>query len=597
MRTKRIKIPAYLGGLVTSGLEEGVELVARIVQQEVCPILAFDGFPGVGWGVISALKEGMQRKGLTIKVIDCFSIYKSPADIWKLICPYVTLDESFGRVFDGSLKDVLEDKEVQHFRKYLSELKEHRYDAIICFGCGILIGALRDLYDYTFFLDIAKRKVLERITKEPLWFVPQDADFGAQVADVGLSVQSFKLSQYVFPSVFEKHRQNVLRDLDFYIDANVDDEPKILSAEDFRYILSSLASSPIKFNPIYVPSPWGGQRIKAKDGLSDEDYANCAWKFEVIPPEMSVKVNIGRVECELPGSPLIALKGEDILGESASKKFNGSFPVRLHYDDSWDGGNMALQVHPDLEYAKKHFNESTGQHEAYYIVDSKPGSKVHLGLKEGVDLKEFYTAAKSAETEEIPLDYDKYVNSFPSKVGDLFLIPAGTIHALGNNQVCLEIGIGWGYTFHVYDYLRPDLGGNLRPIHLEHAFRALKADRRTKWVEKNLLQKPVILRKGNGWIEYLLGRLEEIPWEVHRMEFKRNFEDNTNKGCHVLALVGGTSMEITGDRITKTHMDCFETVLIPASVGQYTLMNTGKEACTVVKVLLTHSTKVGLRMS
>jgi len=184
------------------------------------------------------------------------------------------------------------------------------------------------------------------------------------------------------------------------------------------------------------------------------------------------------------------------------------------------------------------------------------------------------------------MDYNKYVNSFPSNVGDLFLIPAGTIHALGKNQVCLEIGIGWGYTFHVYDYLRPDLNGNLRPIHLDHAFRSLKEHRDTKWVKKNLLQKPIILRKGKGWEEYLLGRWKGIPWEVHRMEFERSIEDNAKKGFHVLALVGGTSMEIKVCGRTKVRINCFETILMPASIGQYTLINTGKEPCIVLKVLL-----------
>lgn len=590
MRSERINylpLPTYLAKQVACGLNDISRLIMEIVKQKRhCPILAFDGFPGVRWDIISALKKKMQREGFEIAVVDCFSIYKPSSVIWEIIRPYVTSDKYFGRVFDGSLKDFLDNGKVERLKKHLRKLKEDQYDAIICFGTGSLTDSLRDLYDYAFFLDIAKRKVLDRIKKEPLWFIPQDADFGAQVADVGLSLQSFKLSQYVFPAVFDKHRQNALQDLNFYIDANIEGEPKLLSAEVFYYVLSSLASSPIIFNPIYVPSPWGGQWIKEKDGLSDKDYPNCAWKFEVIPLEMSVKVNIGKIECELPGSTLIALKGEDILGESASGKFSGTFPVRFHYDDSWNGGNMALQVHPDLEYAQKHFNESTGQHEAYYIVDSKPGSKVYLGLKEGLDLKEFYNAAKKAEIKKIPMDYNKYVNSFPSNVGDLFLIPAGTIHALGKNQVCLEIGIGWGYTFHVYDYLRPDLNGNLRPIHLDHAFRSLKEYRDTKWVKKNLLQKPIILRKGKGWEEYLLGRWKGIPWEVHRMEFERSIEDNAKKGFHVLALVGGTSMEIKVCGRTKVRINCFETILMPASIGQYTLINTGKEPCIVLKVLL-----------
>ncbi len=47
-----------------------------------------------------------------------------------------------------------------------------------------------------------------------------------------------------------------------------------------------------------------------------------------------------------------------------------------------------------------------------------------------------------------------------------FMLPGGTIHASGRNQLILEIGsltVG-SYTFKLYDYLRADLDGTRRPI-------------------------------------------------------------------------------------------------------------------------------------
>jgi len=136
---------------------------------------------------------------------------------------------------------------------------------------------------------------------------------------------------------------------------------------------------------------------------------------------------------------------------------------------------MAIQVHPDHSYVQKQFSEKVGQQEAYYIVEAKDDSEVFLGLKDGINLDDFFEDALKSKENRTSLDYQKYVNSFHSKPGDLFLIPSGTVHALGKNQVCLEIGTSYGYTFHIYDYLRPDLNGNLREIHLDHAFSVLNS--------------------------------------------------------------------------------------------------------------------------
>jgi hypothetical protein len=60
------------------------------------------------------------------------------------------------------------------------------------------------------------------------------------------------------------------------------------------------------------------------------------------------------------------------------------------------------------------------------------------------------------------------------------------------------------YTFHIYDYLKPDLDGKLRDIHLDHALNVLKGYRRASWVKKNIQQTPTLIRSGEDLAEYLL---------------------------------------------------------------------------------------------
>lgn len=570
-------------------IHEGAKSLAKLVQELIkerkeSVVIGFDGFPKVNWEIVPDVRE-LLAKDMETELVNGFSIYKSPEEIWEIIQPNLTMDEYFGRVFQGSIEDFLAEKNILELKQKIQGLKEKR-DSIICFGPGISSDKRisREL-DVLFYLDIGKRKVLDRMNGELPWFVPKEATFGEQIADVGLSLQSFKLSQYIFPPVFEKSREKTLQEMDYYIDVNTPTNPKTVSQDNLSEISSSLVRAPITFDPIYVPSPWGGQWIRKREKLSKEDYPNCAWKFEVILPEMNVLAELNGKLLTLPGSTLLSLRRQEILGEKSSNNVAHRFPIRVHYDDNWDGGNMAIQVHPDKNYANRYFAETTGQHEAYYILDSQSDSKVYLGLKEDVDLDEFYREAQRTENEGITLNYGHYLKSFTSKQGDLFLIPAGTIHALGKGNVCLEIGIGWGYTFHVYDYLRPDMEGNLRPIHLNHAFSAIDGDRRGSYVKKNLREDPKIIRQESGFVEYKLGNHAEIPWEVRRIDLEDEAKQSLEDGFHILALVKGNStiIKLNGG---EHKLNYTQTALLPATVDNYHLENNRSTKARLIKLLI-----------
>ncbi|MBC7123753.1 MAG: class I mannose-6-phosphate isomerase [Pseudothermotoga sp.] len=379
--------------------------------------------------------------------------------------------------------------------------------------------------------------------------------------------------------------------MDYYVLS--EEELKVLPRRDLFKISDSLASQPFVLEPLYIPGPWGGQWIKQQRGLGDS-YRNCAWAFEAVTGDMHLPVLVNEsFFFKLPFQTFLSLSRKKIMGEKLSKRFGFFFPVRVHYDDSYDGGNMAIQVHPNKTYVMRNFGEKVGQHEAYYIVLKKEGAGVYLGLKENVDVNDFKEKASKSHSMKVPFDYEKYVNFVESKVGDLFLIPAGTVHALGKNQVCLEIGTSYGYTFHIYDYLRPDLLGNLREIHIEHAFAALKASYRENWVRRNLIQKPRLIRAQGNSKEYLLGRRREMVFEVRRIELEPGtWFDRTEETFHILTLVEGGHVEI---RSVTNHfepflLNCTRTVILPKSLGEYVIVSPSK--CQILKLMVAGKEKI-----
>jgi len=264
-------------------------------------------------------------------------------------------------------------------------------------------------YDYVFYIDVTHEDFIKSVQKRNLWFVPKGGLNAQGAADVGMSVQTFKLTRYVYAPLFDKHRRNVLRKMDFYVSAGI--QQKIIPRPTFDYVMSRLSQQPFKLKPLYIQGPWGGQWIKQKRRIP-ENYRNCAWAFEAVTSDMSLLVEFGEDVFEVPFDTFLAKNPKYILGERVFNRFGYFFPLRVHYDDSYDGGNMAIQVHPDHSYVQKQFSEKVGQQEAYYIVEAKDDSEVFLGLKDGINLDDFFEDALKSKENRTSLDYQKYVNSF-----------------------------------------------------------------------------------------------------------------------------------------------------------------------------------------
>lgn len=322
-----------------------------------------------------------------------------------------------------------------------------------------------------------------------------------------------------------------------------------------------------------------------------EEMENCAWIFDLIPLEVSLLVKAGNHIIEMPFFTFVCKEGISLMGQECIDVFNGYFPIRFNYDDSYhSSGNMSIQVHPPDKYIKENFNEHGRQDESYYVIATGHGARTFVGLQEDSDIEEFINVVKKSEVDFSSVDYKKYVNYIESKPGMQFILPAGTIHSSGRNQLILEIGsltVG-SYTFKMYDYLRPDLDGMPRPIHTFHSERVLNANRTSSWVSQNLIQKPQILRSGKGWAEYVIGEHDLLYFNLYRYEFEKQIEGDTKGVFHVLALVDGEKIAVYPKnnperRYIQNYLDV---VVVPANIGPYVIENFGNQPVCVHKTCL-----------
>ncbi len=566
---------------VSAQLTAGNAAVAAKMLENFTGVLALDGYAGADFTeLLTRLKE--QRDITVFNVADA---YKSSDELEEMLAESLPLDREidpiliFGKCRHREIESLFDPVKTAALNEKLATAK----GITVLAGQGAACSLFRKHIDRAAFLDLTPLTVTCRVQARRVCCLGDAQD--------RTNAYIFRRLYYYDYEIMMLHRKNLIDGgkIDFYIDGNIETMLKLLPLDALRQVFDTQAAYPFRCTPVYLEGVWGGYFVKKLRGLP-EDMRNAAWVFDMIPNEVSLQVRIGKYTMNFPFSTFFKAEAGKVMGEESVKRFGHVFPIRFNYDDTYGGnGNMSIQVHPPQAYNNEHFGEPFQQDESYYVVKTA-GSKTYLGLQDDCDLKEFYRCLDRAEKEHIPFDHDKYVNSFPSEQGDQYLLPGGTIHASGRNQVVLEIGsytIG-SYTFKLYDYLRSDLEGVPRPIHLIHGKNVLATDRRRSTVDGVLRPKPMTVREGEGWKEEIVGEHNLIYFSLRRLSFERSVSDDTQGKFHVLVLVEGEEALICSKSdpsrfYRPKHMDM---VVIPASFGEYEILNLGDTPCKVTKTML-----------
>jgi mannose-6-phosphate isomerase class I len=393
----------------------------------------------------------------------------------------------------------------------------------------------------------------------------------------------YKRFYFVDWVALNRHKADVLPDVDLIVDEQRPDEPTFASGDEFRAALTAMSHNYFRVRPWFEPGPWGGQWIKQHISQLPQDAPNYAWSFELIVPENGLMLQSDDTLLEVSFDWLMFYAHREVLGKSADR-FGYEFPIRFDFLDTFEGGNLSVQCHPRPEYARRHFGENFTQDETYYILDCALDAHVYLGFREGINPAEFRQALEHSYHDAVPMDVERYVNVEPAHKHDLFLIPNGTIHCSGQNNLVLEISATpYIFTFKMYDWLRLDLDGKPRPLNIQRAFDNLYFDRKGERIKAEHISRPVVLASGDGWRVMHLPTHAAQFYDVHRIEFDRQVDVQMEGSCHVLSLVEGSSVILETSQGLRQKFSYAETFVVPAAAQSYRLINGGDQPIKVVK--------------
>ncbi len=577
---------------IVAGLQQVSDRLAaearrRLETKQSRVTICLDGYVAADWRPLVNLVVGVLKKQrVKVTVFDVAACYKSSEELDEMLTDNLAQDLEqdpvllFGKLFHGGYETLFDAAKLAELKQQLS----FNHGVNIVFGAGAYADDLCNTCDITAYLDITPKQSVLRIKRGNYKNLGDESSRPFKEMMRRCYYYDFELAMHLRAKLLKEDR------IDFYLTGDESVKMQLLPRQAFNSVCSALVNYPFRCKPVYLEGIWGGHYIKKLRNLP-QGMKNCAWIFDLIPLEVSLLVEVGKNIVEMPFFTFVCKEGVALMGQQCVDTFKGYFPIRFNYDDTYhSNGNMSIQLHPGSEYIKENFNEHGRQDESYYVIATGHGARTFIGLREGEDTNEFIAATKRSEKDHSPVDYEKYVNSLESTPGMQFMLPAGTIHSSGRNQLILEIGsltVG-SYTFKMYDYLRPDLDGVPRPIHTYHGERTLETRRTTSWVRDNLVQKPRKLRSGDGWAEYVVGEHDLLYFSLYRYEFEKRIEGNTDGVFHVLNLVDGERVVVYSKtnpefRFVQHYLDV---VVIPANMGAYVIENLGDQPVCVHKTCL-----------
>lgn len=293
---------------------------------------------------------------------------------------------------------------------------------------------------------------------------------------------------------------------------------------------------------------WGGTRLRDEYGKKiDLTPLAETWECSVHPDGPSIVVN-----GQYKGKTLaeVLQLHPEYLGRKVE---NGKLPILVKFIDAKK--DLSVQVHPDDKYARK-YEHQNGKTEMWYVIDADDSDCLIYGFRHKVTEAILRNAVKTGTL-------DKHLQKVPVHKGDVFYVPAGTVHGIGAGILVAEIQESSNVTYRVYDYDRVDKNGKKRELHFNKAVQVMNMD-----VAPDVRQKPRIVKYYPGCSRELLCRCKYF--EVERIQVTKAFSFSVWDESFqvIMCLEGEGQIETMDESMKPVRFIKGRTMFLPAGIGR-----------------------------
>jgi len=293
--------------------------VARGAQR-----ISVEIYPGVFESqVLEAFVEGL-HPAHTFCTSDC---WKTPGEIDVMIRSDLTDDPVFGRISQLTIPDFADPQrtvQLQGARQAAAGLT-----LILGTGTALLVPEP----DVLILADLARWEIQCRQRANQIGNFPAGDRHQSAAAKC-------KRALFLDWRVADRVKQALLARVDYLLDTNDPNAPKMSTGEAFRAGLRCALNRPFRVVPFFDPGPWGGQWIREVCDLPDGP-PNYAWCFDCVPEENSLLLGMAWVNIEIPALDFVLHHPRELLGDAVYARFGAEFPIRFDFLDTMRGGNLS----------------------------------------------------------------------------------------------------------------------------------------------------------------------------------------------------------------------------------------------------------------
>lgn len=163
----------------------------------------------------------------------------------------------------------------------------------------------------------------------------------------------------------------------------------------------------------YFPEEWIASQVKAMNKVKADKHEGVS------------KIK----NSDMYFDELLEKHPEEMLGKS------GKMRILVKALDS--AIRLPAQAHPDKAFSKKYFNSEYGKTESWIVLATRPNAKIYFGFKDSVTKEDFCAAIEASRTS--PKAMEDLMEYITPQIGDVFLVPAKTVHAIGAGCLVLEV--------------------------------------------------------------------------------------------------------------------------------------------------------------
>jgi mannose-6-phosphate isomerase len=206
----------------------------------------------------------------------------------------------------------------------------------------------------------------------------------------------------------------------------------------------------------------------------------------------------------------------------------------------------------------------------WYIISTGKDGEIMAGLNSRA------TKISLLDRLESGKNLEELLQTYSSKPGDAFFIPSGTIHAIGQNNLLLEIQQNSDTTYRLSDWGRLDSNGNPRALHIENGIKSIDFTNKVS----TRIAGAVDTAPRNRKFETVI-----CPYfQVFDLKLASIWEDNTDNSFHLLSAINAPIKVIWQGQ--TYNLPTGRTMLIPAACGNYTIDPDNVSNVTVIKTTL-----------